>query len=399
MKPILIVGGGISGLSMAYWLRRLDVPCELIEKSDRFGGLISTVQTKYGLVESAANGFLANADVLEMCQSIGVDLASRKPDRKKRFIFRKYPRRWPLTLKESWNLLCGIFAFLWNKQEFLRIQPQQTIQSWGASHFGEAAVQWLIAPALQGVYAGNVRRMSASLILSRFRKRSKPKRVKFKGTLAPVGGMGELVSKMQNWLEVKGVTLREKVEYSQVEESDYSGVVVATSSFDLKNMGFEIQVESLPLVSVTLFFEPQPGDLKGFGCLFPQKEGFYSLGVLFNSSIFEKRSHKRSETWILGGAFQKKVCEFSDQEILRQIGEDRKRLYRERDVVSPLDFHITRWPQALPHLTVDLEEQLENLKIPSGFYLTGNYLGSIGLSQIISRNKELALQIKREVFE
>ncbi len=397
MKPVLIIGAGISGLSTAFWLRKKSIPVEVIEKSDRVGGLISSERTSFGLIETAANGFLAADDILEICNEVGVELARRKRSRKKRYIFRKRPRRWPLTFKETWQLITHFFKLLFSGKGFFEIGEYETVAQWVEKRLGKPILDWLIAPALQGVYAGNADRMSARLILGGFRKR-KSKRSKLKGTLAPKNGMGELIEKLDRWLEQDGVVIRKQTEDFDLDR--YSNVVIATSSFDLNTLKIpsdvefpSLKVESLPLVSATLFYDPASTDIEGFGCLFPRKEGFYSLGVLFNTSVFEDRSELRSETWILGGAFHKDVCRFSDEEILRQIKEDRLRLYGLKDHALLKHFQITRWEKALPHLSVDLEKQLENLTLPEGVFLTGNYLGRIGLSQIVGRNKELAERI------
>lgn len=404
MKPVLIVGGGISGLSTAYWLTKLGVPCEVVERSQRFGGLISSEITPFGLVETAANGFLAQSDILDLCNDIGVELAPRNSSRKRKFIYRKRPTRWPLTLKESWDFAKGILTLLFKRRKFFEIKDRQTVSEWAEERFGPAASEWLIAPALQGVYAGNPQRMSARLILEGRVHRAGRKRSRLKGTLAPKHGMGDLIRSLEVWLSKRGVSLSKGKEVSGFDSSQYSALVVATSSFDLKSLHEKLsplipalEVESLPLVSATLFFDPAPADIKGFGCLFPRREGFYSLGVLFNDCIFDGRSPKRSETWILGGAFRKDVTRFSDEEILRQIKEDRKRLYKLSEHAPVLHSKVTRWDKALPHMNLDLEDQIEKLNLPKGIYLSGNYMGKIGLSQIVSRNKDLALRVKEDM--
>jgi len=42
MDPVLIVGGGISGLSTAYYLSQAGISSILFEKTTRLGGLIQT---------------------------------------------------------------------------------------------------------------------------------------------------------------------------------------------------------------------------------------------------------------------------------------------------------------------------------------------------------------------
>ena len=109
MKPVLIVGSGISGLSTAFWLHKEEIPCEVIDVKDHPGGLIATEKTPFGPAEKAANGFMAAAEMCSLCDEIGVELASRKPARKNRYIFRKRPRKWPLSFRETLQFLKGIF--------------------------------------------------------------------------------------------------------------------------------------------------------------------------------------------------------------------------------------------------------------------------------------------------
>ena len=151
------------------------------------------------------------------------------------------------------------------------------------------------------------------------------------------------------------------------------------------------RVESLPLVSITAFFKPGR-DLRGFGCLFPARENFHALGVLFNDCIFEGRSRERSETWIFGGAGHPDICQLSDAQLIERIVSDRHRLNGREEY--PLASHITRWPRALPHYTVEWEKTLRTLNVERPLFLHGNYLGALGLGAILARSKALAQEIK-----
>lgn len=403
MKPVLIVGSGFSGLSLAYWLTRNDIPCEIWEEKDSHGGLIHSEKSPFGLVETAANGFLANESLLEMCSDLKVPLAARKNDRKKRYIFRNRPRRWPLGVSETFQLLWKLFTHLLFGFKRLKPKPGESIQVWALRCFNESTLNWLIAPALQGVYAGQVKTLSANLVFNKpFIKQKIPRDQR--GTLSPEGGMGQLIQHLVNHLKEKGVQFSFGKHADQILSKDNSAVVLAVPGWRLGDIQIDserifqkLKVESLPLVSATLFFEKSESDLKGFGCLFPKSQGFYSLGVLFNSSIFENRSHQRSETWILGGALNKDIVRFSEDEILRQIKADRLRLDPNSKDKVPVHYKITKWDRALPNMSLELEQSLNELKLPKNVHLTGNYLGSIGLSQIVNRNKLLAQVISKDL--
>ena len=150
------------------------------------------------------------------------------------------------------------------------------------------------------------------------------------------------------------------------------------------------QIDMLPVLKVSLALESRPQDPEGFGCLFHRSSGFSSLGVLYSSSIFPHRSKGiRNEAWILGGKCSPELVSLSDSEIQEHVLKDRDRVIGKLDDSKILERHIARWPRAFPHYSIELEQLLEALPAPpKGITLVGNYLGSLGLSQIARRVEE-----------
>src|SRR5713226_8781580 len=97
METITVVGSGFSGLATAYFLTKQGFRVRIVEKSARAGGLLQTIQTPHGLVETAANGLLNSARLEAMCGDIGVPLMPTRRDGRKRFIYRGKPRQIPLN--------------------------------------------------------------------------------------------------------------------------------------------------------------------------------------------------------------------------------------------------------------------------------------------------------------
>src|SRR5260370_11739260 len=56
---VAIVGGGVTGLSTAYYLAQARVPVTLIEKDGRLGGVIQTSRIEGCVVEGGPDSFLA----------------------------------------------------------------------------------------------------------------------------------------------------------------------------------------------------------------------------------------------------------------------------------------------------------------------------------------------------
>jgi oxygen-dependent protoporphyrinogen oxidase len=144
------------------------------------------------------------------------------------------------------------------------------------------------------------------------------------------------------------------------------------------------QIEMMPVVTATCQYESAAARLKGFGCLFPRREGFRARGVLFNEFIFAGRGPAHSETWIFGGALDPEVTRLSDGDLTKLIESERQKFYGASD--RAIGIHITNWPEALPHYSIELERILTQLPAPpANVALVGNYLGRIGLAKLIER--------------
>ena len=385
----------------AYYLVKAGVRVRVLEKFARAGGLINTIQTAHGLVETAANGMRNSARLESLCADIGVELQASRREAKKRFIYRGRPRQWPLNVGETLSVITRMAT------QTGRFGPREfeTIAAWGGRVVGRSATEYFLAPALEGIYAGDPKELSAGLIFRRADlpnelKIARGPRAKVRGTVAPAQGMQQWIDGLFIYLERAGVEFcfnhrasvdsRERVIVctSAPAAADYLYKLAPEISACLK------QIEMLPLVTATCFYPPSAASLQGFGCLFPRDEGFRARGVLFNDSIFEGRGPAHSETWIFGGALDRDVVQLSEESLSELIAGERLRLYKRVD--KPLAIHLTYWPNALPNYSIELERVLTNFpRLPAGVELVGNYLGGIGLSSIIDRAADVAERVAK----
>ncbi|HEX7531357.1 MAG TPA: FAD-dependent oxidoreductase [Pyrinomonadaceae bacterium] len=388
---IKVIGAGFSGLVAAYYLVKAGCKVQVVEKSARVGGLIRTLQTPHGPVETAANGVRNSVRLEAMCADIGVPLQATRREARSRFIFRGRPKRFPLGASDILKLGFRLAS----SATSLRPRPLETISDWGRRVVGEGATDYFLAPALGGIYAGDPDKLSASLVfgqavLPAHLQTTRPARPKLHGTVAPPNGMQQLVDGLCDYLDRAGV---ESVLNHEAKIAAGEPVVVCTSARGAAECLADVapqlseslrQVEMMPVVTATCQYDPAAAKLKGFGCLFPRSEGFRARGVLFNECIFAGRGPAHSETWIFGGALDPAIVELSDQELMQLIATERERLYGEHH--EAIGIHLTSWPQALPHYSIDLERILTELPAPpANVALVGNYLGRIGLAKLIER--------------
>jgi oxygen-dependent protoporphyrinogen oxidase len=97
-KHIVVIGGGITGLTAAYYLQKQidgkDLPWRitLLEKSDRFGGKIHTERVGDLLIERGADSFLARKlPIIQLIQDLGIEneLVGTNPATRRNYILHR----------------------------------------------------------------------------------------------------------------------------------------------------------------------------------------------------------------------------------------------------------------------------------------------------------------------
>ncbi len=403
-KSFNIVGAGFSGLIQAFYLLEAGFSVHVHEKEDQVGGLLGSHSSGDFLVERAANALMASKELERIAKIIDVRLEPMKSKARKRYIYRDGEmRRWPLNLSESLPLFSfALKAKLFKKMP--KFDGKESLSMWTEYTLGAAARDYLIEPAMQGVFASYSDELNAQAVFQSLFPSQLTGRLR--GSVAPRGGMQTWIIKMRNYLKDQGCrfTLGQSVN----EPMDLANLIMAVDLKELKSLANRLKLSYLPqsifstkmasLTSVTVLYKNPVSAPEGFGCLFPRKENFYSLGVLFNHNIFPGRaSSGHSETWILNDS-QKTFSEMSPSALQDYVLADRARLFSKSD--KPDECYSYPWPERIPLYNSDLLEFNQNLELdPPPFLLIGNYLGQLGLSRILIRAQDNVAKIKAGFYE
>lgn len=189
MTPrILILGGGISGLTAAHRLTRL-LPAAhitLAEATERFGGVLGTLHRNGFLLERAADAWLTRPDdALNLAHELGLadQIIRPRTTRGPGLLLYARGRVQPLPLGTSLVLPTRPIAFLTSDllslsgrlraalEPFVPAGNLDRDQSMGAffrRRLGTEFVNAVIAPILAGIYSGNVDEISIQSTFPRF---------------------------------------------------------------------------------------------------------------------------------------------------------------------------------------------------------------------------------------
>lgn len=399
MKKVTIVGGGFAGLTLALRLAQKNFQVHLYEKTSRLGGLLGTEITEHGPAEQAANALLATARAEALWQELNLPMVKPLESAKNRYIFRGQMKRWPLSFFETLGFVFRLLPVVVLGKKHIKPRPGQSLRAWGQERLGTPATDFLLEPAMQGIYGSAADDLSASLVLGGLFSAN---RERYKGMMTGPRGMQDLVDALEKKLRELNVQI-----HLQSEAPSLDGTaVIATSAPAAASLLREkapavaallAGVRMKSLCSVKLFFARAGSFPLGFGCLIPQKFGLNSLGVLFNTTIFAGRDKTYNETWILTNTAKSDIMSLTDTELLKKIAQDRAQVLDSKEPL--LDYRLHRWQQALPAYDLELEKillKLESTSCPEGLYLHGNYLGGIGLSKILERSDTLAEEIGKK---
>lgn len=398
MKKVSVIGAGFAGLTLSLKLAQKGFAVDLYEKSSRVGGLLGTDVTEHGLAEHAANALLRTEKTEKLFYELGLEPLRPLPSAKKRFIFRYQPKKWPLTFFESVFFLGKFLPRFFIARNSLKPRAQETLEAWGQRFLGSTATEYLLGPAMQGIYGNEISGLSSQLILAPL---FASKKEKYQGLISCPAGMQELIDQLEKKLLQLGVQIHKTTTVAL--KSLKGPVVVATPANVAATLLEETQPETSALLknirmssllSATLFFEKPQVRYQGFGCLIPRGFEIKSLGVLMNSFIFKGRNQTYNETWILGGVKEEALLKLTDAEILKLLSAERFKVLGSKEAL--LDYRIHRWPAGLPYYDLNLETFQKNmaaLNSSGPIFLHGNYLSGIGLSKILEHSEILAEKI------
>jgi oxygen-dependent protoporphyrinogen oxidase len=177
MATIVILGAGISGLTVAYQLYRQGHTVRVVERCPVPGGVMTSTEEAGVLVEHGPNTVPGNSRaLLSLCQSLGLRPQPSHPCARNRYVYFR-GQLWPVPTQPLAFLQSGLLSPL-GKLRLLGepFQPRRKPNTWEDDEsvrqfmerrLGRQAMAQLVGPFLSGVYAGDPDEMSAAAVFPR----------------------------------------------------------------------------------------------------------------------------------------------------------------------------------------------------------------------------------------
>ncbi len=429
-----MIGAGLSGLACAYRLQQSGVDVTVFESSDRPGGLIETVEKDGLLLEAGPQSFQATDELLALISELGIEDQLQKSDpRAPRYVLlhgrlRKIPMS-PQALLTS-SLLGPGSRWKIASEAFKRTKPpseEESVGNFVRRKFGNEILEYLVAPFVSGVYAGDPEQLSLKAAFPpldqwerqfgsvlRGAMKSRPAKDKRSGpaplcsfkhgmSTLPLAIAGKIGAKLQSHAIVSGIQPREspgnsggkrsheiRVTSQGKEQSVFADAVVmaapayvAGALLDAFSSALAHTLSGIAYAPVAVvaasYYRRQIGDpLEGFGFLVPRREKVRTLGTVWNSSLFSDRAPAGAATItsFIGGATDLDIVNHPEEEIARIVHDENARIL---GITGPaIETLVWKHLRALPQYNLGHGHIVEAIrdaerKTP-GLFFAGNYL-------------------------
>jgi oxygen-dependent protoporphyrinogen oxidase len=446
MHKAVVIGGGISGLSAAYFLAKAGIRPLLLERRPRVGGVIQTSVRNSCILEEGPDGFMAAKPwATNLIKELGLaDQVMGSNDHSRvTYIVKKgqlVPMPEGLMMMVPTKILPLLETRLLSFGAKVRIgleffrqppqspQPDRSVYEFLLDHYGEECIDYLAEPLLAGVYGGDPRDMSVNSVLARFvdieakygsltrgaLAAPRPKSAGGSFLLTLQDGLGRLIEALRPTADVVqadvetleetsgGFRIRANGDWLEAEH-----LVLATTAHDAAPLLVSLNAElgnllaGIPYtssVTLSLGYRKSTFDhsIQGHGFLVPKKERKHIFGCTWVGNKFDHRVPPNMV--VLRCFLGSDALALNDEAIVEGARSD---LHSFMGLEAEPVFHnIARWPNSMAQYTVGHAKRVERIEeltraIP-GLHLAGNAYHGIGIPDCVRMGQEAATRIISE---
>jgi protoporphyrinogen/coproporphyrinogen III oxidase len=421
---VLIIGGGISGLSAAYYLAKRGVASTVFESRPRLGGVIRTEHVEGCTLEAGPDSFIsAKPAALELIHELGLeDQVIGSNDFSRKTYVWKQGRLVPLpeglmmmvptrilpllaTPLLSWGTKARMGLELFHPPR--RHTEDQSVSAFITEHYGPEAVDYLAEPLLSGIYGGNPNELSVTSVLPRFVtlaqrygsltrgvliERAKAERARASNNHAPAAPLFRtLKGGLEQLVEALAASVRDTVEvcHTRAEALERTNlgfrlraggdwiaaehVVVACEAHSAASLVKALDGRLAALLagvpyssSMTVALGFDANDLaerpSGHGFLVPKKERRRLMACTWVGEKFPFRVPEGTVVarCFLGGTDDAGVLEASDESVAEIVTRELREIAGIQ--AAPRFLRINRWPRSMAQYTVGHPQRLAEIE-------------------------------------
>ncbi|TGD79928.1 protoporphyrinogen oxidase [Hymenobacter wooponensis] len=436
---IAIIGGGISGLTLAWHLQKAGAYYDLFEAAPRPGGTVRTEQQGDYLLETGPNSLQLSPELEELLQALGLSdqIQDAAAVSQNRYVlrggqYRQLPASPPklltgkfFSLKAKWNLVQEL------RRPALPPDPTETLASFFRRRFGSEVVEYALNPFISGIYAGDPEKLLLHKTFPQLAALEQEHGSVIRGLMKNKSGAGRRrIFTLKNGIQTLTDKLASRLGRAHFNQAVtslqrlpddgrwalettagpaprlYDHVVLALPAYtaaELLRPEFPEAAEALgqvyypPMTAIYSAYHRAAVQhpLDGFGALHPKVEQPYAAGSVWTSSIFPNRvpAGQVLFTTFVGGSQYETQAREPEATQKAAVHEELSRFYGIKE--APVWQYRFYWERAIPQFDariVPAHAAMDALA-PLGLHATANWRAGVGVPDCVRHAKALAQQL------
>jgi protoporphyrinogen/coproporphyrinogen III oxidase len=453
VKKVVVIGGGITGLTAAYYLQKeiqeknLPIELKLVEASHRLGGKIQTLIQDGYVIERGPDSFVPrNSSPLRLAEEIGIDDTMVGSKWGKSFVIaggELYPMPGGSIIGIPTQIAPFITTNLFSLTGKMRaaadfilprsgVTDDQSLGKFFRRRMGDEVVENLIEPLLTGIYAGDIDQLSLmstfpelqrieqehrSLIAGIKKAASQSKNQGKNGRFLTFSkGLQSLVEGVESTLSPK--TVHKGMKVSRIRQETVNGytihftnghvleadsVVITTPHHSLQSMFPELPfmdfLKKMPATSVATvsmgFNQSAITENTNGNEFIVSRNSDFSITAC--TWTHKKWPHTAPEGKVLircylGKSGDETIVDLSDDQIQQIVLEDLEKIMK---LDGDPDFTVvTRYKDSMPQYTVGHQERTNSLyrcleEELPGVFIAGSSFEGLGIPECIEQGEKV----------
>ena len=444
-KNVVVLGAGISGLSVAYLLHKNGYDVTVLEKNKEAGGSMESTVEKGFLFDKGPNSGLETSPLIKQyVDELGLtdEMIYANSEGNKRYILRNnelhaLPMSPPALIKTKLFSTKGKLRLL--GEPFIGRSNEgyyQSIAQFVERRLGREFLDYAINPFVAGVFAGNPEELSVHSAFPKLYELEEKYGGLIKGTIkgirerkkrAETSKQSAKMFSFKSGMQIFPKAFAKKLSSKVIFFADVKSVEKDGDKYKIKffnaNQNDEILCDAListiPSYQASEIFADYDGTLvnhmnaiyyppvlvlyvsykksdvgrplDGFGFLIPAKENKSFLGAIWSSVIFPGRAvdDSASFTLFVGGSRSPEIFSVDKQVLIKKVLGEFHELMKITD--QPFYTNYRFWNKAIPQYNIGYIEheryfdQFE--KNNPGIIIAGNYRGGISVGDCIKNSE------------
>ncbi|WP_026905687.1 protoporphyrinogen oxidase [Paucisalibacillus globulus] len=432
-QTIVIIGGGITGLSAAYYLHKnikennLPYQIKLVEAGKRLGGKINTYKRDGFIIERGPDSIIARKKPgVKLVEELGLkDQMVRNGTGQSYILVQGKLHKMPkgafmgIPMEIDPFLQSELVSSSGKERALLDLEMgkgeemvDQSLGSFLRRRFGDELVDNEIEPLLSGIYSGDIDEMSLMATFPNFYQLEQkygslikglnevmPKPAKTTGKTPGVffsfeDGLEVIVDKLVEKLDQQSILLETPVDHVEKKETGYhivlgngdvikAAAVIATTShqtlpkmfknYDFLNIFNDVPSSSVANVALAFDQSAIKQDIDGTGFVVSRNSDFRITACTWTHKKWPSSTPegKALIRCYVGRPSDHEIVDLPDDELIEIVLKD---LNKTMNITAKPDFSvISRWKNVMPQYTVGHLERIEQVRVEANEQLPGVY--------------------------